>query len=120
MTALSTLSMYSRVALYGIGPERPSAGDAVLWLFQGNALGFSVEWGAVWCLLLVAGGVDLAALSGNGGVRYAVGCGNRKAMWRSACLAAAVSAVVSLTVLLAAMSLFAVTLGGEHPWRPPV
>lgn len=118
MAALSTLSIYSRIALYGIGPERPSAGDAILWLFQGNALGFSAEWGAVWCLLLVVGGVDVNALSGRWGGRYAVACGNRRAMWRSIHLAATVSTVVTLTVLLAAMSLLAVVLGGGASLAP--
>ncbi len=118
MAALSTLSMYSRIALYGIGPQRPSAGDAILWLFQGNALGFSVEWGAVWCLLLVAAGVDVNAVLAGGGIRYAVACGDRKAVWRSICLACAVSAVAALVALIVAMAAFAVVLGGGATLAP--
>ncbi len=110
MAALSTLSMYSRISLYGIGPERPSAGDAVLWLFMGNALGFSPEWGAVWCLVLVAGAVDVRSLAGSGpGACYVVASGGRGAFWRSLCLVAGLTSALVIAFWREA----------SPPWRFP-
>lgn len=119
MAALSTLSMYSRISLYGIGPERPSAGDAVLWLFMGNALGFSPEWGAVWCLVLVAGAVDVRSLAGGGpGACYVVASGGRGAFWRSLCLVAGLTSALVIVVLAGSIAALAISLGGAPSLAP--
>lgn len=119
MAALSTLSMYSRISLYGIGPERPSAGDAVLWLFMGNALGFSPEWGAVWCLVLVAGAVDVRSLAGSGpGACYVVASGGRGAFWRSLCLVTGLTSALVIAVLAGSIAALAISLGGAPSLAP--
>lgn len=119
VAALSTLSMYSRISLYGIGPERPSAGDAVLWLFMGNAVGFAPEWGAVWCLVLAAGIEDARVLaSGGPACRYVVATGDRAIFWRSLCMVVALTSVLVVAVLMGAMTVFAVVLGGRLSLLP--
>ncbi len=119
VAALSTLSMYSRVSLYGIGPERPSAGDAVLWLFMGNALGFAPEWGAVWCLVLAAGIEDARVLTGGGpACRYAVASGDRATFWRSLCMTVVLTSALIVATLVGTMAVFAVALGGQPSLAP--
>lgn len=118
LAALGLLSLYSRLAVFSDGTVRPSAGDAVVWLFMGNPLGFAPEWGALWCLVLALSVGDAQALVGGAGAREVVACGRRAAYWRDLCLVTAICAVLACLLSPLFVALFATLMGGALTLAP--
>ena len=118
MAALGLLSLYSRLAIFSDGTVRPSAGDAIVWLFMGNPLGLAPEWGALWCLVLALSVGDVRGLADGPGTRQAVACGDRGAFWRGLCLATAICALLACLLPVFFVALFAVLAGGALTLAP--
>lgn len=118
MAALGLLSLYSRLAIFSDGAVRPSAGDAIVWLFMGNPLGLAPEWGALWCLVLAISVDDVRGLVDGVGVRHVVACGKRGSFWRDLCLAVAIRAAFACALLAAFGAALAIALGGPAGLSP--
>lgn len=118
MSALGLLSLYSRLAIFSDGTVRPSAGDAIVWLFMGNPLGLAPEWGALWCLVLILSVGDVRGLVGGSGTRQVVACGDRGTFWRGLCLSTAICALVVCLLPIFFAALFSVLVGGALTLAP--
>lgn len=118
LPALSLLSLYSWLAIFSDGTVRPSAGDAIAWLFMGNRLGLTTEWGALWCLVLALSVGNVRHLVAGAGVCHVVACDSRGACWRDLCLATTVPAVLACLLPVVFAAVLTAVFGGGATLAP--